>query len=467
MSEQINDFDQVFRDRLSEQTAAPPPSVWDNIQSKRSFGHIVANKISTNWGMFGTLLMLLLAGSSAVVLFGEEKKTNQAFKNSTIENIELENHLFDIDKEQTSNLKVEIDTENQFTKNEEQKGILNVFNEDQQVQKSTPVVEQNYLPSAELIASLEQAAFVRPVLQDKRLSAYIEVLEGWEDARPKSFVRYYQMDNISKKGVNTKQIEQHPIEVELEEYDYVMPRVERKTFLERSSILISFTPQSVTKIMNPKYNLSSSYLKMRDKTEKTRLAYTFGAMLHYELKNHKFIETGVNYSQIYEQMDYEGEKRFSNQYDFVEIPFLVGYQDRNAKWGWEIKAGLGVQIHSSYKGYILKRLDEFGGAPEPEAQFRSGASSKIKIIYNGHELSDKQARHEVLDLEDEEENPFKTSGMLNMHLATGLVYYHSINTSFVITPSYKRSVNSITKSDALFNERLQSVGISFGARMKF
>jgi len=469
MSEQINDFDQVFRDRLSEQTAAPPPGVWDNIQSTRSFGHIVANKISTNWGMFGTLLMLLLAGGSAVFLFGEEEKTNTSFQTSTIELLNQFSNTAVVHEVESLQQQIEIKKIGLHENINQDRAITSVnqgrtLNFSDKPKKIEPV----FLPSAELIASIEQSAFVRPQLKDKRLSAYIETLEGWSEAKPKWFVRYEHMDNVSKKGVYKRDIEQNPIKVELEEYDYVMPRIERKTFRERSSILLSFTPQSVTKMMNAKYNLSSSYLKMREKTEKTRMAYTFGALLHYEMKNHKFLETGINFTQIYEQMHYEGEKRFSNQYDFIEIPILFGYGDRNSKWGWEVKAGLGIQVYNAYKGYILKRLDEFGAEPEPQSQYRMGShNSGIQIITSKHKLSNKQARHEVLDLEDEEENPFKSSGIVNMHLATGLVYYHSITTSFVITPSYKRSLNSITKGDALFNEKLQSVGISFGARMKF
>ena len=64
MSDQINEFDQLFRDRLADQTATPPTAVWENIKSTRSYGHVVANRISSNWKIFGTLLMLLLAGGS-------------------------------------------------------------------------------------------------------------------------------------------------------------------------------------------------------------------------------------------------------------------------------------------------------------------------------------------------------------------------------------------------------------------
>lgn len=470
MSDHIDEFDRVFRDRLSGQTATPPPVVWENIQSTRTFGHVVANRITTNWGMFGTLLMLLLAGGSAIFLFGEEENINSNYNASLLEDYRNQQQLVN-----------EVESLQQHNYNQEAlyqpiaksktvsfDAIENHANEQKPEESSIEHNLENLqtLPNANLMASIEQAAFVRPILEDARLSAYIEELDGWESAKPKAFVRYHHMDEMNKMAVFTDELNQSPLFVELD-YDYVKPNVERKTFIQRSSIVLSFTPQTVSKIMSAKYNLSSSYLKMREKTERTRLAYTFGAMLHYEMKKHKFIEVGLNFTQIYEEMHYEGEKRFSNQYDFLEIPMLLGYGDRNAKWGWEIKGGFGVQIHNNYKGYILKRLDEFGSTV-PEPQFRKSKAQAVNnIINNNHSLSKNQARHEVLDLENEEENPFKTTGVVNIHLATGLVYYHSINTSFVITPSYRRSINSITKESALFNERISYMGISFGARLKF
>ena len=70
-------------------------------------------------------------------------------------------------------------------------------------------------------------------------------------------------------------------------------------------------------------------------------------------------------------------------------------------------------------------------------------------------------------MEDEGENPFKTARVVNVHLAAGVTYFYSEKTSFLITPSFRRSVNSITKEEARFTEKLQYVGVSFGTRFKF
>jgi len=250
------------------------------------------------------------------------------------------------------------------------------------------------------------------------------------------------------------------------DYDYVLPRVERKTFWERSSVLFAVTPHSIHKTMRAKYDLSSSYLRDREKAENTRIAFTVSGLLQYELTKNRFIETGINYTQIYEEMHFEDKKRFSNQYNFVEVPLLLGYQNRNSRWGWHVKGGLGLQIMNSYKGYILKRVDVFGGVePQPLIRMKQGA---VKGYVNqNHSLSNRQSVNEVANLEDEGENPFKTAGVVNVHLAAGVTYFYSEKTSFLITPSFRRSVNSITKEEARFTEKLQYVGVSFGTRFKF
>lgn len=463
MSDQINDFDQLFRDRLSGQTATPPPAVWENIQSTRSFGHVVANRVSTNWRIFGTLLMLLLAGGSSVVLFGEEEAKRYTYQTilqheSETKNIEKENNTKDVLETKGTTIKLENAALLQgFAKQ------LSSASTKGRTQDEQEVFSYESFPSPELLASLELAGFVRPILSNERLSAYIENLEGWESARPKTFTRYYTMNTMNVLGVNKRELSANPKQVKID-YDYVMPRVEKKLFRERVSVVLAFTPHTIHKRMRADYNLSSSFLEDRKKAESTRLAYTASLLFQYELKNHKFIETGINHTQIYEEVSFEGKKRFSNQYNFVEIPVLLGYEGRNSKWGWHVKGGLGLQVHNTYEGYILKRVDQFGGTEE-EPLYRM--STVKNFIDNDHRLSNNQARNEVVSLEEESENPYKTAGIVNLHLASGITYYHSIKTSFLVTPSYKRSVNSITKEGALFTEKLTYVGVSFGARVKF
>ena len=459
MSDQINDFDQIFRDRLSDQMATPPPAVWDNIQAKRTFGHVVANRISNNWGIFGTLLMLLLAGGSSIVLFGEEESNQYTTRANEINELTINNNIAELEQILSDNNSNTINYQAKLTQTENQ--VIQTVTT--QIQKETAF--EVYYPSVDELASLAKAGFVRPNFPNSKLSIYIQNLDGWESARPKSFTRYYQMDLMEKQIVNRTLAKADPKKVEID-FDYVLPRVERKTFWQRSSVLFAVTPHTIHKTMKANYNLSSSYLRDREKAENTRLAYSVSGLLQYELTKHRFLETGINYTQIYEEMHFEGKKRFSNQYNFVEIPLLLGFQDRNSRWGWHVKGGLGVQILNSYKGYILKRVDVFGGV-EPEALTRMNKNTVQGYVNQDHRLSNRQSVNEVANLEDEGENPFKTSGVINVHLAAGLTYFHTEKTSFLITPSYKRSVNSITNKEARFTEKIQYVGISFGTRFKF
>jgi len=460
MSNQINDFDQIFRDRLSDQKATPPSAVWENIQATRTFGHMMANRISNHWGVFGTLLMLLLAGGSSMVLFGEEEMNQYTYRANEVNEQKANNYTAaeqqrDASKLNTTNYKTQLNQ----TISQAELGVV------AQKQLEAAFDYSAYYPSADELASLEKAGFVRPKLSNTILSIYIENLEGWESARPKAFTRYYEMDAMEKKFVNTTLVQADPEKVDID-FDYVLPRVERKTFWQRSSVLIAVTPHSIHKTMKAKYNLSSSYLRDREKAENTRVAYSVSGLLQYELTKNRFIEIGINYTQIYEEMYFQGKKRFSNQYNFVEVPVLLGFQNRNSRWGWHVKGGLGLQILNSYKGYILKRVDVFGGE-ESQALNRMNKNAVQGYVNQNHSLSNRQSVNEVANLEDENENPFKTRGVVNVHLAAGVTYFYTENTSFLITPSYRRSVNSITKEEARFTEKLQYVGISFGTRFKF
>ena len=460
MSDQINSFDEVFREKLSEHTISPPDFVWDKIESKRSFGHVVANKISINWRTFGTMLLLLLGGGSSAILFGGEEEQRMYFE--TVSNEELEAIFEDRTQYQDKNYS---DINESIAP--DQTAILNnvILSS-----KSTPTEQvhpEAHIPDIELMASINQAAFTKPeITADERLNILIQNIEGWETAKPVTFNHYYTLNKMEKLRLIERSISVSPILSDIE-YDYAQP-VTKKNFWDRTSILLAFTPQSITKIMSAEYNLSSSYLKHRQESEHTRMAYTFEANLHYELKNHKFIETGVNFTQIYEEMKFSGEKRFSNQYDFIEIPLLLGYEDRNSKFGYQVKGGFGIQIFNEYDGYIYKKYER----KEPvhsdgDRHYRIKGNPVKQLITRTHSLSQNQNPDEVLDLSKEEENPFRDNGVVNFHLAAGLTYYYSDKTTFVLTPYYRRNINSITKKSALFNERISYMGISFGTRINF
>lgn len=457
MSDHLDAYDEVFRSKLSDHAVSPPESVWDNIEAKRDFGHIVANKISINWRTFGTMLLLLLGGGSSAILFGGEEQVNERSGDAVVNQLstgDLDNHTSlkasSIDKKETKN-----------------------YHYSPRIKASKPeqVFEENTaLPAIELMASIEQAAFTKPfIYQDPQLNALIQSIDGWESAKPTSFVRYYSLNQIPQHGLIRSKLNQDIRLAEQLEYDYVKEEITKKSFWDRSSIYLAFTPLSIRKTMQANYNLSSSYLRARQNSEKTRMAYSIEALLHYKLKNNKFIESGLNFTRMFEEMSFMGERQFSNQYDFIEIPLLLGYEDRNAKWGYQIKGGFGVQVMNHIQGYIYKVYEENGVEPQtptnPQHRVKSGGV--MNLISSDHSLGKNQDPNEVLDLSDPNQNPYKSAGVINMHLSAGLTYYHSIKTSFVIAPYFRRSVTSITKESALFKERITYTGISLGTRIKF
>ena len=323
----------------------------------------------------------------------------------------------------------------------------------------------------DLLASSHHGGFGKPNFEDSHLAVLLEEMDGWETAKPASIIRFYNLNEIEKKSIDGNKIVKSPLIPE-KKWDYVIIPKEEKTFRDRASLHFYMGPQFINKVLTAEYNMKTSFLEERLETENTRLAYSFGVNFQYELKNHKFFEGGLQFTQIYEEVHIDGDKRFSNQYDFLEIPLLIGYQNRESKWGWFIKGGFGVQVYNNYKGYILKRVEDriTVNTPQQEentALYRMSGSNAVKnIVTNNHKLSEKQDRSEVYDLSSSE-NPYKKAGVVNVHMAAGLTYFHSINTSFTMTPYFKQGVNSLTKESAVFNERISYMGIMFGTQVKF
>jgi len=465
MADQFNEFDQIFRDRLRDQSVVPPDSVWNNIQAERSFGHIITNKISSSWRIIGTLLLLAMAGGTSALLISNEE-------NNTTEEIQL----FSQNETNTpqSDEVISIDQENPLVLNSGQNFDDHLISlKDETIVESTPIEEYNI--ESDLLASTSNSGFARPNFGDSRLAILIEEMDGWGTAKPASATRFYHLNDLEKKRMEEAIVVQSPLIPE-GRWDYVIEPVKENRFRDRTSINFYVGPQFINKILTAKYNMDTDFLEKRLETENTRLAYTAGANLQYELKNNKFIEVGLQFTQIYEEVRIEGDKRFSNQYDFLEIPVLIGFQDRESKWGWSVKGGLGVQIYNNYKGFILKHVESRIASPNPEpeaseieagAEYRISGSNVVKNFVNdNHSLHAKQDRDEVYDLSSDE-NPYKKNGIINVHLAAGVTYYHSINTSFSVTPYYRQSVNTLTKESADFNERISYMGILFGTQVKF
>jgi hypothetical protein len=449
MSNEMREYDALVREKLKEKKVTPPPAVWENIQKKRSFGHKVAVKIASNWRTFGTLVLLAFLGSSTL-FFAEPKQ------------VDTSNHFISKQFDQhNSTYNAIVEVQNNF--------ISEPFIQSKTVEENNAINQDNSsLPDFSMVASEYGSGFGKPFNFDYHVSSLIEQIDNWENGKSASAIRFVKIDYAPGLGIQPTVVVKSAA-LPSEDYDYVIPQAEKKSFWERSSLILSLTPQTINKTISPGFSLSTEEIMKRKASEKTRLAYSLGANFRYELKNHQFVESGIMYTSIYEEVHLEGEKQFSNNYNFIEIPLLFGYQDREAKWGWFIKGGLGIQLLNLYDGYIFKQetIEEIAINETQGPLYRMSATNALNGIINpDHQLKNEQIRDEVYDLSTDE-NPYKTAGVINLHLATGLIYYCGEKTSLFASPYYRRNINSISKSDALFREHISLMGISFGTQVKF
>lgn len=453
MSNELREYDTLVREKLKEKKITPPPAVWKNIQKRRSFGHKVAIKIASNWRTFGTLVLLAFLGSSTMYFADSESAINTF--NLNAEELNTSKSI--------NRLGVEEDQKTQFSKSIAQTKFPE-FKKEAAIRSE----EKTVMPDFSIVASEYGSGFGRPFNFDAHVSSLIDQIDNWENGKSASAIRFNNLEYAPELGIQPT-IVVKTAALPNEDYEYYIPEAEKKTFWERSSLILSLTPQTIHKTITPGFSLSTEEILKRKASEKTRLAYSLGANFRYELKNHQFVESGIMYTSIYEEVHLEGEKQFSNNYNFIEVPLLFGYQDREAKWGWFVKGGLGIQILNLYDGYIFKQetIEEIAINETQGPLYRMSASNTLNGIINpDHQLKNEQIRDEVYDLSTDE-NPYKTAGVINLHLATGLIYYCGEKTSLFASPYYRRNINSISKSNAIFREHISLMGISFGTQVKF
>ena len=189
MSDQFNQFDQILRDRLRDHSATPPASVWDNIQTERSFGHVVANRISSSWRIIGTFLLLTLAGGSSAYLIQKDTIDEGSYTPYIAFSQQGQEHA-------VHNSITDIETEDQIggTQNKDRKNALFSF------ESNDPIVEENPLiADPTLYASNYHSAFGKPYLEDYKLATLVNGMDDWGTASPSSIVRFYEMDQLDLK----------------------------------------------------------------------------------------------------------------------------------------------------------------------------------------------------------------------------------------------------------------------------
>ena len=237
----------------------------------------------------------------------------------------------------------------------------------------------------------------------------------------------------------------------------------------RFAIDIFVNPTYVTQSLSAseEYN---EHIQYREDSEEPMFATSLGAEIKYSLKNF-FIQSGLNYSEYGQKYQYNSEtynyengividttwiwivdppfiepypiaidstiviileqnKTSSsgrNQYNYLEIPLLVGYQLDFKKLNMEISTGISYGFFLSAKGEL----------PDKANSSFSKLSEQSDIIENN----------------------------VNYLLYLGVNYKLNDKWGLLIKPNYKHNLNSTFNKDLPVKQKFSTFGITFGIRI--
>lgn len=170
------------------------------------------------------------------------------------------------------------------------------------------------------------------------------------------------------------------------------------------------SPNYIIKNLSPYDNTleRNEYVNDRLRTEQSKFGYTLGLRASFRLHDVAEIRTGILYSKITENFEYQRESSIDpvtgiettyplevskNNYQFVDIPVLIGYREDRKEFDFNVNFGILLNLAFSQQGRIL---DPYGpgsidvsGTPEaPIFQTRSGLALYSSVGYN-YKFSDR------------------------------------------------------------------------------
>ena len=401
MSENSNIDDQI-KNRMAGFEVKPPEEVWQNIQKARSFGHVTANRIMQGFFLMGGLALLILGG---YCFLDSEQAASARYTPASYQH---EMHL-----QQNPEAVY-------FTWQERNSSISNTQLVDEE--------EDNMnMPAQDATASIGAAAlFLDPSLfTDQSLKRLLSNIKEISVVQPFELVRYEhleEMENLLPKAdLSTLPATENSFTYWKEN---PFPR-KKKAF----SVLISYTHEFINKDFQLREFLPLHFNKDNLEYSRSRIAHTLSGRIGYNFGRFSFLETGIDLTRVSENSQL-GVAQFSGNYSLLSVPLLFGQEIHFNRWGWEIKAGLAYQLYSQYEGRIY-------------------GSSLIGMV----------------DLNPAQSSPYKSAGVVSMHVASGLLYQVNEKVRIILEPYYKRNLNSLTKSGANFSEKTEFMGITAGAKL--
>ncbi len=449
MKDDLQHIEELYRDAIIGQEFEPTVSFKTRISFLLMYLQI--RKIF--------ILLLILIGITIGVYFGY----------SSIINGELHqtNHEAIISNEVSENIAIVEDESNpSFTEDLSVSDIIEMetdaYTVDEKVTKEPAQILDAYLQTGEVSSSDKKYDINTISVMNSKEAYYISVNS--------SDLNLYE-SNIS------------PVDIDgifSKNMDEIEPPIISENTLKKARIfsLSLYGSPSITMAGVKVENGDNKYLNIRKDGESPALSWAVGGDIQIHLKNW-FIQTGINYSVYRNNKNYNYNyqlldsansyfnydtvwvwiydppnleypvmvgidttwvpvykdinvyNRGTNQWSYLEIPILVGYQFNYRKFDFEIATGISIGFLMNYSGSLPHFPDVEG-----------------------------------MDNIDKLDNNINRT-MYNYLLQLGMIYNFSKKWSILTQPYFKQNLQSVFDNKYPVNQRFSAVGLNVGLRVRF
>lgn len=448
-------LDEVFRNQLQDQAAAPPLHLWEQIDQKRTLKHRFFNQVRQKKPIVALLASMAVTGA-ALLLWNLQQPNLQSFPI-----LAPQGSPSAIAQEQ------EAIVPHEAAASEEEKPALppSPSSLSAAAENDTPIAQRAGLAdhTQALTSAIGQHSSVATVVADALTEEIVAIANTVAADREETPVvgpkRVADLPILNRQPAPAYALDESDLSGLFGSNDPKCHRFGDGKWALYLDVMAS--PDLTFNTLEARTSDAVEYLEKRRETETRLFAFSGGVRLSMVADNGIALRTGVNYSQINEKFTYfngseevtetrnifdsdgniigtdtvtltgERYKVSNNIYRTIDIPFIVGYEFDMGQFGMSVNGGAYLNLLFMPDGDLL----------DPETL-------------------------EPIAIDGDNFNAFKEQVGLGYYGSLALTYQTKNGLQLLLEPHFKLFPKSVTQDEYALTQRYTSVGLFMGVRKR-
>ena len=449
-------LDEVFRNQLQDQAAAPPLHLWEQIDQKRTPKHRFFNQVRQKKPIVALLASTAIAGV-ALLLWNLQQPTLRNFPipapKSSLPAIAQQHEAIVPHEAAASEKKKPVRSSSSPSK------LAAAAENDTPTAQRAILTDDAQAPTSLVAENASVATAVADALTEEIVAIANTVAADREETPAVSPERVADLPILNRQPTPAYALDESELSGLFGSNDPKCARFGDGKWALYLDVMAS--PDLTFNTLEARHSDAEAYLEKRRETETRLFAFSGGLRLSMVTDNGLALRTGVNYSQINEKFTYfngseenthisnifdsegnvigtdtitltgERYKVSNNIYRTIDIPFIVGYEFDMGQFGMSVNGGAYLNLLFMPDGDLL----------DPETL-------------------------EPIAIDGDNFNAFKEQVGLGYYGSLALTYQTKNGLQLLLEPHFKLFPKSVTQDEYALSQRYTSVGLFMGVRKR-